>query len=501
MDRGAWTARKDMLVRRETLFIAVAALAFAMRLFPLLFGGGLRFYNGYDDGVYYAAADALTFGRMPYRNFLLLHPPGIAVMLVPFAALGRATSDAVGMEVARIFFIGIGALNAVLAAALADRWSRKAAIVAGVLYATWFPAVLTEQSTRLEPVGATMLLVALLLILRRGTMPGWRSYVFAGAALGFASGVKIWCVAPWFAVVVWQLVVRRWRQALLVVGGGAGVLAVLLTPFFVAAPTRMFDMVVRDQLRRPDVQRSIGLRLSSIFGVDSEKTLHHPEFAVVVGVVAAVAFIFCLLERDARVLAGLFVVNLAVLLKSPSFFRHYAEFLAPLAVVVIAVGLELVSAALARHGRLALTPALIGGVLAVGSGVAIGVYQEKVSVLPPSLAAAAPAGCLKTDEPGVLIQMNRLSSDFAAGCPVAVDVWGTEHDKYFTIGRSGRPVGPLHNLPWQHFLVRYLTQGTGFIIAKHKIDAMSLLTKRTLDVYPLLAKANGIVLRAGASYQ
>ena len=41
--------------------------------------------GNYDDGVYYSAATALVHGQLPYRDFLLLQPPGIAVLLAPFA--------------------------------------------------------------------------------------------------------------------------------------------------------------------------------------------------------------------------------------------------------------------------------------------------------------------------------------------------------------------------------------------------------------------------------
>lgn len=488
-----WT-RKDILARRETLLVAVALVALAVRLFPILRGGGLGFYNGYDDGVYYAAADSLTFGRLPYRDFLLLHPPGIAVLLFPIAAIGRATTDATGMAIARCLFMAMGALNAALVAALAYRWSRRAAIVGGLLYACWYPAVLTEQSARLEPVGATMLLVALLLLLRRENPPGWRSYVFAGAALGFASGVKIWCAAPWLVVVLWLLVVRRWRGAALTVAGGAGVLAVLLTPFFAQAPVRMFNMVIRDQFRRPEVRAHLGLRLSSIFGISSEQSTTHPYIAVIVGTVVAIGLVCCLFDRDGRVIAALFGCNLAVLLTSPSYFRHYAEFVAPLAVLVVAVGGHVLAS---RRREIAMVPAAVGVALAAGSGVAVGLSPETVATLPAALTASAPPGCIKSDEPGVLIQMDRLSSDLAGGCPIAVDIWGTERDRFFRIGKHGRVQGPLHNQPWQDYLVHYLTTGSAFVIDRHKISSMSLTTKLALRTYPLIAEARGVVLRGG----
>src|SRR5215203_3727531 len=68
----------------------------------------------YDDGVNFAAAIGLVHGQLPYRDFLLLHPPGIVLALSPFAGLAQLTSDATGFVVARIVFMVIGGINAVL---------------------------------------------------------------------------------------------------------------------------------------------------------------------------------------------------------------------------------------------------------------------------------------------------------------------------------------------------------------------------------------------------
>ncbi len=53
--------------------VLVAVVALVVRLALVLRGGGLYGYMGYDDGVYYAAAAGLVFGRVPYRDFVLLH--------------------------------------------------------------------------------------------------------------------------------------------------------------------------------------------------------------------------------------------------------------------------------------------------------------------------------------------------------------------------------------------------------------------------------------------
>src|SRR6478752_192045 len=85
--------------------IAIAGVAFVCRLVPVVRGGGLSGMDTYDPSVYYAAAVGLFTGRLPYRDFLLLHPPGILLALQPFAALGALVGDPVAMASTRVAFM------------------------------------------------------------------------------------------------------------------------------------------------------------------------------------------------------------------------------------------------------------------------------------------------------------------------------------------------------------------------------------------------------------
>src|SRR4051795_10053363 len=75
------------------VWLPIALLAFVARLLPTLHGGGLGGYDDYDDRVYFAGSQALIAGRLPYQDFVLLHPPGILLVLSPLAALARVVSD------------------------------------------------------------------------------------------------------------------------------------------------------------------------------------------------------------------------------------------------------------------------------------------------------------------------------------------------------------------------------------------------------------------------
>ncbi len=134
-------------------------LAFVLRLLPVLNGGGLYGLNDYDDGVYFGAAVALVHGSIPYRDFLLLHPPGILYVLAPFAALGNLVGDATAFAAARLAFMLLGAANAGLVALVAGRIGRRAALFAGVLYAVWPVAANVERTTWLIAPQNTLLLL------------------------------------------------------------------------------------------------------------------------------------------------------------------------------------------------------------------------------------------------------------------------------------------------------------------------------------------------------
>lgn len=480
----------------------MAALAFVVRLVPVLHGGGLGSYGRYDDGVYYAAADSLTFGRVPYRDFVLLHPPVIMLVLAPFALLGRVTSDPVGMAVGRLFFMAIGALNAALVASLAYRWGRRGALIAGVLYACWLPAVYGEQTTLLEPLGGTALLVALLLLLKTERPPTPRAEMIAGAILGLAFALKIWYVVPWAVVFLWQLAIgKRWSASRILVSGTIALL-VVIAPFAILARSRMYDMVIRDQLLRPVKRTSRGARIPNLLGVRPPFfASDHPAailVTAVVIVVLAAAAVICWQQREARVLVAVLIANVAVLIAAPSYFEHYGAFTAAPIALVFGVGLNsLAPVAGLRPMPVAVIPVLLIALLGYGLNL---ILTPQGKVFPGSqFAAAAPPGCVMSDDPQALIQMNRLSRDLRSGCSIPVDVTGVTYGELRRTGQGGTVVARERNRAWQSYLYHYLMSGTSFVVARRKGDAMAPDIRHALDRQPALAMSHQLVLHHGTS--
>ena len=196
-------------------------LALAARLFLVLHSGGFLGDYGYDGPVYYTASDSLLHGRVPYSDFVLLHPPGIMLALAPFAQLGRMTTDQTGFVTANIVFLLIGAINAALVVMVGRRMglSTRAAAVGGAFYALWSGATSAEYLVRLEPLGNFLLLLGLLAFFTSRRAPDWRWPLLCGLAIGAAAGVKIWWSLPLLIVLAWRASPERWRRDL---AGAAG---------------------------------------------------------------------------------------------------------------------------------------------------------------------------------------------------------------------------------------------------------------------------------------
>jgi hypothetical protein len=469
---------------------ALAVFAFAVRLVPLLVSGGLGFIGRYDDGVYYAASDALSFGRVPYKHFIMLHPPGIMLVLLPFVALGRMTTDMTGMEVARVAFMIIGAANTVLVAVIARRWGRPAMFAAGLLYACWLPAVYAEQTTFLEPVGGLFVLLALYQLVNTAVPPTARAGIAAGIWLGLAATVKIWYVAPWATIVLWRLVVRDPRSAFRIIVAGVVSVAVVVVPFAVLAGNRMEEMVIRDQIfRKADSLSRIG-RLSGIVGVRSftqgSAGLRHVFTALLVAIFLVV-IASALRDRAARPVIALLVVNLVVLFEAPIFLRHYAAFVA--APAALLVGVFVAGFYSSKHLR-RVGPVVLGTLIAgcIALGICGSVFSDNHAFPSGRFEALAPSGCIAADDPLALAEVNRLSSDFRERCPVDIDVSGALLDTYNLTYPDGMLVPKRDNPGWQRYLGRYLTSARAFIVTRGPSDGIFGPIQRIYDGYPLIAK-------------
>ena len=82
--RGA--VRLDQVTPRA-IAVGSAVLGLGLSLIWFFLPGNLFGMASYDAGVYFGVAVRLVDGVVPYRDFLFVQPPGIALLMAPFALL------------------------------------------------------------------------------------------------------------------------------------------------------------------------------------------------------------------------------------------------------------------------------------------------------------------------------------------------------------------------------------------------------------------------------
>lgn len=480
--------------------LVIFAAAFSARLGLTLRGSGLFGLHFYDDGVHYAAATGLVHGLLPYRDFLLLHPPGIVLGLVPFAELGRWLGEDRGFAVARLSFVVLGAVNAVLVSRYLRGVGIFAAWFGGLCYALFWPAVYTEHTVLLEGPANTCLLVALLLLTPRDirTALTTRKLLVAGAILGLATTIKIWGVVPILVLFGWLVFRYRWRPAGFFLLGAAVATTVVCLPFFLAAPGTMWRMVVVDQLQRNETAVPLIERLNDIAGL----TLYHlPNQITLLTWVIWVGLVLAMLAAWTRPRsrpALLLLIGLvSLLLVTPSWYLHYSALTAGvLALVVGTAGQVVLDLTWLRHrGR---PRSAVGTVLVLALGafsLPIGSASTGQQFPGQSLGAVAAGrpGCVTSDHPSALILMNVLGRNLERGCPLVVDLGGAS---YHLPSPDRGLVSRRRNAVFQRYALAYLGTGDTMLLARFRPGfGLSAASFRRVETWPALARVGPYTLR------
>lgn len=435
--------------------VVIFLVALIARITATQVGAGLTGRVGNDPATYYADSVGLLSGRLPYRDFVMVHPPVIAIVETPFALFGRLTTDHAGFIAANIAFILLGAANSVLVARLAQKYGagRVGALVAGLIYAVWIGSVGTEFGARLETIGNTFFLVALLRLAdRRGETAWTRSTLVTGALLALPISVKIWWVLPVLVVLAAELLGdrERRRQVPALLTGGALITVLVNGPFFLAAPGAMWSQVVAAQLGRPRLSGSFGHRLAAITTGGAGSTVAIGAIVVLIGAAMVIAW-----RAGHRMIVTLLGIQTVLLFVTPSYFNFYSDFLAvPLAVTVgIAAG--------ARR-RIGLGPVLATALVAIFAGTTITTLARDPQFSTPIVGQdelveqASEYHCVVAASPMDLIVANALARSFQPGCHNIVDLCGWELTHHDPTGSAAMKAN----------LRDYLHSGDAFIIGK-----------------------------------
>jgi hypothetical protein len=417
-------ARRDGMTR--VIVAAVAAVAAGLVLYQLSRPGLLFGQSEYDDAVYFGSSVRLVHGAIPYRDFVLVQPPGLELLASPVALLSRLIGTRDALAVLRLCMPFVAAANVVFVGTLVSHRGRLATLVAAGLMAVFPAEVNATHTVLLEPLLDVFCLLGAVLVFDGETFAGGLRLLAGGAAFGFAGTVKAWALIPVLVIAVVCLPVIR-RRLVPFIGGVAAGFAVPTLPFFIAAPGAFYHDVVALQLSRIAAPSRVGLsaRLADLMGTTTIAG-GALAIAVVVGLVVLVVAGFAVSHRRPTGVEWFAIgsaVAVSVLLLAPAeFYGHYAAFFAPFLAIVVGLAFGRL---VGRHPSRAMLAfaAVVLTVLAANQVRSVSAESSRDRSL--AVDAIIPAGgCALADSAADLITTDRFVSA-RPGCPTIADAYGT----------------------------------------------------------------------------
>ena len=340
------------------IIVAATVLGLLLRLYQLSRPGFLLSVNEYDDGPYFGSAVRLVHGAVPYRDFLIVQPPGITLLMIPVALLSKVTGTAWGMATARILTSLIGAVAVALAGLLVRHRGVLATVIVCGIMAVYPDAIQATKTLLVEPWLVLFCLIGALAVFDGDHFTTrTRRLVWGGVAFGFGGAVEPWAIFP---VIIITVLALRWpRRAAAYVGGVAAGFLVPVLPFAALAPKKFYQATIIAQIgpRAGATRTSTWERIQDLTGLAD---LHKPTHLVILGAAVLIAAVVAgslglafLLTSRLPPMLDLFAVGTAgfVLIGfiwPNQFHYHFAAFFAPW--LALAIGLPL--AALVRDLRL-----------------------------------------------------------------------------------------------------------------------------------------------------
>jgi len=421
-------ARPWSLARRDPATIVVVVMALvAAGLQALVLTRPNALLAGWSDiSIYLGAAIRFVHGALPYRDFALLQPPGLVLLLSPFGLLSMAVGSRVAVMALTACTPLLAAANVALVGSLIAHRGWRAALVACGLMAV-YPATYTALlDSLLEPLMCLFCLLGAVLVFDRDGLAARRRLALGGAAFGFAASILVAAALP--VLVVIALCASQLRRRLLpFVGGVAAGFCIPAIPFFAAGPAAFFHDIVVTQLERvPSAGRTpVANRLMDMtFAAYGGRVTGAVVALAVIGGVIVVG-----LAAGRRRLTALdgFAIGGTLTLGAGQFaiaiYRpHFPAMLVPYPALLLGIA--------AARLSWRWTPRLVAvvGVLAVAGLVAAQANlietEAIVDVGPWVDAVVPPNGCSIAPETYLVVTSNRFWSS-VAGCTALTDPYST----------------------------------------------------------------------------
>ena len=447
--RPAWLTPVNLTI------IVITLVALALRVYyQYKRPGFLLGVTEYDDGPYFGSAVRLVHGSMPYRDFVLVQPPGITLLMSPVALLTHWTGTAWGLAIGRILTVLAGAAGIALAGLLVRHRGLLAVLLTCGIVAVYSDSVAAAHTVLVEPWLVLFCLAGAVTVFDGDRITAsTRRLVWGGVLFGFGGAVEAWAIVP--VLVLAALCLPRVKRAAVFAGGVAAGFVIPVLPFAIAAPSQLYRSLITAQVgyRAHAVRVGVLLRLRNIIGFPyalgwSKGLVVLAVLALVIFVVVTQAAAIVVTQQPPPTLDWFATVSavliIAMFLWPPQFHYHFAEFLAPFMALTLALPVSRLLGG-ARPDGLALTwpptgsaktARRAGRAIVSVSAVALAVVAafqfrfegEGTRVIGPIPAAIdhliPPGACVLTDQASVTLAANRfVSTD--PNCPKLIDSLGT----------------------------------------------------------------------------
>ena len=444
-----------------SLIIAVStAAALALRLYQLSRPGYLLGVTQYDDGPYFGSAVRLVQGVLPYRDFTMVQPPGITLLMAPAALLAKVAGTAWGMAAGRLLTVLASAASVTMTGLLVrHRGVLAAAVACGIM--TVYPAnLLAAHTVLVEPWLVLFCLAGALAVFDGDRLTASsRRLAWGGVASGFAGAVEAWGIFPVIVLAALALPAAppmpRFRRAAVFGGGVAVGFLVPVLPFAAIAPRGMYQSLVTAQINRViPAATPIWSRLRRMTGAGQVFAMGNTAvlilaLAIVAFVVGAMLTAWLITRRPLAPLDWYALATTAMVLGAflwyPQFFLHFPAFLAPFLSLALALSAARLAAAVGRGrpepgpGRRWAAAGVAGLAIVLIAFAQAGRFSELLPRVQPGALATArqiipPGACVATDQVSFLLAADRFNSD-VPGCSLMVD--GLATDYVLSHGRDG----------------------------------------------------------------
>ena len=447
--RPAWLTPVNLVIIITTL------VAFGLRLYyQYTRPGFLLGVAEYDDGPYFGSAVRLVHGSMPYKDFILVQPPGITLLMSPVGLLTYWTGTAWGLAIGRILTMLAGTAGVALAGLLVRHRGVLAALLTCGIMAIYSDGVAASHTILVEPWLVLFCLAGALAVFDGDKITAsTRRLVWGGVLFGFAGAVEAWAIVP--VLVLAALCLPQLKRAAIYIGGVAAGFLIPVLPFALAGPSQFYRSLITAQVgyRAHALRVPVLFRLRNMIGLPyalgwHQTTLLLAVLALVIFVIAVQAAAVAVRHQPPPTLDWFAMASAALIvamfLWPPQFHYHFAQFLAPFMALTIALPVSRLLVGARQDGLAVSWPHTsgpkaahrLGVAIAAVSAVALAVVavaqlrfeSAAARVIGPIPAAVdrliPPGACVLTDQVSVTLAANRfVSTD--PNCPKLVDSLGT----------------------------------------------------------------------------